>query len=124
MPTRIVVILPSNEEVPAVVGGDGRAGGHFGGENEKPGARGIHAVEFGNFGFAGRWASRCWRWDSPLAMSQSVTLGIVSNSENGNATGVRFGAVYARRGDVGSLVRWDRLMTRTFIRATRRAAGD
>ena len=103
--TRIVVILPSNEEVPAeLVGTDALA--DISVVKLKPESpREFTPVEFGNSDLM-RVGDSVLAMGSPLAMSQSVTLGIVSNVKMVMPQAFASGRFTLDGEDVGSLVRW------------------
>ncbi len=103
--TRIVVILPSNEEVPAeLVGTDALA--DISVVKLKPeGPREFTPVEFGNSDLL-QVGESVLAMGSPLAMSQSVTLGIVSNVKMVMPQAFASGRFTLDGEDVGSLVRW------------------
>jgi serine protease Do len=103
--TRIVVILPSNEEVPAeLVGTDALA--DISVVKLKPESpRDFAPVEFGNSDLL-RVGDSVLAMGSPLAMSQSVTLGIVSNVKMVMPQAFASGRFTLDGEDVGSLVRW------------------
>ena len=104
--TRIVVILPSNEEVPAeLVGTDALA--DISVVRLKPEIkREFTPVEFGNSDLM-RVGDSVLAMGSPLAMSQSVTLGIVSNTKMVMPQAFASSSHFTLDGeDVGSLVRW------------------
>ena len=103
--TRIVVILPSNEEVPAeLVGTDALA--DISVVKLKPDSpREFTPVEFGNSDLM-RVGDSVLAMGSPLAMSQSVTLGIVSNMKMVMPQAFASARFTLDGEDVGSLVRW------------------
>lgn len=103
--TRIVVILPSNEEVPAeLVGTDALA--DISVVKLKPDSpREFVPVEFGNSDLM-RVGDSVLAMGSPLAMSQSVTLGIVSNMKMVMPQAFASSRFTLDGEDVGSLVRW------------------
>jgi serine protease Do len=103
--TRIVVILPSNEEVPAeLVGTDALA--DISVVKLKPSSpREFTPVEFGNSDLM-RVGDSVLAMGSPLAMSQSVTLGIVSNVKMVMPQAFASSRFTLDGEDVGSLVRW------------------
>jgi len=103
--TRIVVILPSNEEVPAeLVGTDALADiSVVKLTPENP--REFTPVEFGNSDLM-QVGDSVLAMGSPLAMSQSVTLGIVSNKKMVMPQAFASARFTLDGEDVGSLVRW------------------
>ena len=103
--TRIVVILPSNEEIPAdLVGTDPLA--DISVLKLKPDAkREFPTVDFGDSD-AMRVGDSVLAMGSPLAMSQSVTLGIVSNVKMVMPEAFSSSRFTLDGEDVGSLVRW------------------
>src|ERR1051325_10074812 len=103
--TRIVVILPSNEEVPAEwVGREALA--DISVLNLKPqDPREFTPVEFGDSSLL-RVGDSVLAMGSPLAMSQSVTLGIVSNMKMVMPQAFPSARFTLDGEDVGSLVRW------------------
>ncbi|HVM59286.1 MAG TPA: PDZ domain-containing protein [Verrucomicrobiae bacterium] len=103
--TRIVVILPSNEEIPAdLIGTDALA--DISVLKLKPdGKRDFPAVEFGDSD-AMRVGDTVLAMGSPLAMSQSVTLGIISNMKMVMPEAFTSSRFTLDGEDVGSLVRW------------------
>ena len=103
--TRIVVILPSNEEVPAeLVGTDPLADiSVLKLKPETP--REFTPVEFGDSSLL-QVGDAVLAMGSPLAMSQSVTLGIVSNIKMVMPQAFSFARFTIDGEDVGSLVRW------------------
>ena len=103
--TRIVVILPSNEEVEAdLVGTDPLA--DISVLKIKPdGKREFTPVEFGDSSLL-RVGDSVLAMGSPLAMSQSVTLGIVSNVKMVMPQAFAMARFTLDGEDVGSLVRW------------------
>ncbi len=103
--TRIVVILPSNEEVPAeLVGTDPLA--DISVLKLKPqDQREFVPVEFGDSSLL-RVGDSVLAMGSPLAMSQSVTLGIVSNMKMVMPQAFSWARFTLDGEDVGSLVRW------------------
>jgi serine protease Do len=103
--TRIVVILPSNEEVPAeLVGTDPLADiSVLKLTPETP--REFTPVEFGDSSTL-RVGDSVLAMGSPLAMSQSVTLGIVSNMKMVMPAAFSSSRFTLDGEDVGSLVRW------------------
>jgi serine protease Do len=103
--TRIVVILASNEEIPAdLVGTDPLA--DISVLKLKPdGKREFPTVEFGDSD-AMRVGDSVLAMGSPLAMSQSVTLGIVSNIKMVMPEAFSSSRFTLDGEDVGSLVRW------------------
>jgi len=103
--TRIVVILPSNEEVPAeLVGTDALA--DISVVKLKPESpREFTPVEFGNSDLL-QVGESVLAMGSPLAMSQSVTLGIVSNVKMVMPQAFASSRFTLDGEDVGSLVRW------------------
>jgi serine protease Do len=103
--TRIVVILSSNEEVPAdLVGTDPLA--DIAVLKLKPEThREFPIVQFGDSD-AMRVGDTVLAMGSPLAMSQSVTLGIVSNLKMVMPEAFSWSRFTLDGEDVGSLVRW------------------
>jgi serine protease Do len=103
--TRIVVILPSNEEVPAeLVGTDPLA--DISVLRLRPEtAREFTPAEFGDSSLL-QVGDAVLAMGSPLAMSQSVTLGIVSNIKMVMPSAFSFARFTLDGEDVGSLVRW------------------
>jgi serine protease Do len=103
--TRIVVILPSNEEVPAeLVGTDPLA--DISVLKLKPqDPREFVPVEFGDSSLL-QVGDSVLAMGSPLAMSQSVTLGIVSNLKMVMPQAFSWARFTLDGEDVGSLVRW------------------
>ena len=103
--TRIVVILPSNEEVPAeLVGTDALADiSVLKLKPETP--REFSPVEFGDSSQL-QVGDAVLAMGSPLAMSQSVTLGIVSNIKMVMPQAFSMSRFTLDGEDVGSLVRW------------------
>ena len=103
--TRIVVILTSNEEVPAeLVGTDALA--DISVLKLKPqDQREFTPVEFGDSSLL-RVGDSVLAMGSPLAMSQSVTLGIVSNMKMVMPQAFSSARFTLDGEDVGSLVRW------------------
>ena len=103
--TRIVVILPSNEEVPAeLVGTDPLADiSVLKLKPETP--REFTPAEFGDSSLL-QVGDAVLAMGSPLAMSQSVTLGIVSNIKMVMPQAFSFARFTLDGEDVGSLVRW------------------
>jgi serine protease Do len=103
--TRIMVILPSNEEVPAeLVGTDALA--DISVLKLKPqDPREFVPVEFGDSSLL-RVGDSVLAMGSPLAMSQSVTLGIVSNMKMVMPQAFSWARFTLDGEDVGSLVRW------------------
>ena len=101
----IVVILPSNEEVEAdLVGTDPLA--DISVLKIKPdGKREFTPVEFGDSSLL-RVGDSVLAMGSPLAMSQSVTLGIVSNVKMVMPQAFAMARFTLDGEDVGSLVRW------------------
>jgi serine protease Do len=103
--TRIVVILPSNEEVPAeLVGTDALADISVVKLNPAD-KREFAPVDFGNSDLM-RVGDSVLAMGSPLAMSQSVTLGIVSNVKMVMPQAFASSRFTLDGEDVGSLVRW------------------
>jgi serine protease Do len=101
--TRIVVILPSNEEA-ELVGTDALA--DISVVKLKPDSpREFVPVEFGNSDLM-RVGDSVLAMGSPLAMSQSVTLGIVSNMKMVMPQAFASSRFTLDGEDVGSLVRW------------------
>ncbi len=103
--TRIVVILPSNEEVPAeLVGTDALADiSVLKLKPETP--REFAPAEFGD-SMQLQVGDAVLAMGSPLAMSQSVTLGIVSNIKMVMPSAFSNSRFTLDGEDVGSLVRW------------------
>ena len=103
--TRIVCILPSNEEVEAELVGTDALADIAVLKIKSDGKREFTPVEFGD-------SSRVQVGDSvlamgsPLAMSQSVTLGIVSNTKMVMPEAFSTSRFTLDGEDVGSLVRW------------------
>jgi serine protease Do len=103
--TRLVVILPSNEEIPAdLVGTDALADISVL-KLRTDGKRRFPTVRFGNSD-AVRVGDTVLAMGSPLAMSQSVTLGIISNMKMVMPEAFSSSRFTLDGEDVGSLVRW------------------
>jgi serine protease Do len=103
--TRIVVILPSNEEIAAdLVGTDALADISVL-KLKSDGKRDFPTVEFGDSD-ALRVGDSVLAMGSPLALSQSVTLGIVSNVKMVMPEAFASSRFTLDGEDVGSLVRW------------------
>jgi serine protease Do len=103
--TRLVVILPSNEEIPAdLVGTDALADISVL-KLRTDGKREFPTVKFGDSD-AMRVGDTVLAMGSPLAMSQSVTLGIVSNIKMVMPEAFSSSRFTLDGEDVGSLVRW------------------
>jgi serine protease Do len=103
--TRLVVILPSNEEIPAdLVGTDALADISVL-KLRSDGKREFPTVEFGDSDTV-RVGDTVLAMGSPLAMSQSVTLGIVSNMKMVMPEAFSSSRFTLDGEDVGSLVRW------------------
>jgi len=103
--TRLVVILPSNEEIPADLVGTDPLADISVLKLRSDGKREFPTVEFGDSD-AARVGDTVLAMGSPLAMSQSVTLGIVSNMKMVMPEAFSSSRFTLDGEDVGSLVRW------------------
>jgi len=103
--TRIVVILPSNEEIEAELVGTDPLADISVLKLKTDGKREFVPVEFGDSD-AMRVGDTVLAMGSPLAMSQSVTLGIVSNLKMVMPEAFSWSRFTLDGEDVGSLVRW------------------
>lgn len=103
--TRIVVILPSNEEIEAELVGTDPLADISVLKLKTDGKRVFAPVDFGDSD-AMRVGDTVLAMGSPLAMSQSVTLGIVSNLKMVMPEAFSFSRFTLDGEDVGSLVRW------------------
>jgi serine protease Do len=103
--TRIVVILASNEEIPADLVGTDPLADISVLKLISDGKREFPSVEFGDSD-AMRVGDTVLAMGSPLAMSQSVTLGIVSNVKMVMPEAFSSSRFTLDGEDVGSLVRW------------------
>jgi len=103
--TRIVCILPSNEEIEAELVGTDPLADISVLKLKTDGKRTFPPVEFGDSD-ALRVGDRVLAMGSPLAMSQSVTMGIVSNLKMVMPEAFSWSRFTLDGEDVGSLVRW------------------